>query len=70
MLCDLSLYGGSMSVDKDLMDEAYGGVYGSNRDVLRGRVEVPAGLQPAMGGITAVRVEAERDVGWSWGGRG
>ncbi|PNW76262.1 hypothetical protein CHLRE_12g541600v5 [Chlamydomonas reinhardtii] len=53
MLCDLSLYGGSMSVDKDLMDEAYGGVYGSNRDVLRGRVEVPAGLQPAMGGITA-----------------
>ncbi|KAG2433751.1 hypothetical protein HXX76_008113 [Chlamydomonas incerta] len=53
MLCDLSLYGGSMSVDRDLMNDAYGGVYGSNRDVLRGRVELPTGLGPAMGGITS-----------------
>ncbi|KAG2433752.1 hypothetical protein HXX76_008114 [Chlamydomonas incerta] len=53
MMCDLSLYGGHMSVDKDLMNEAYGSVYGTNQDVLRGRVELPVGLQPAVGGITA-----------------
>ncbi|KAG2438385.1 hypothetical protein HYH02_010840 [Chlamydomonas schloesseri] len=53
MLCDLSLYGGSMTVDKDLMSEAYGGVYGTNRDVLKGRVETPSSLHAAVGGITA-----------------
>ncbi|PNH11777.1 hypothetical protein TSOC_001338 [Tetrabaena socialis] len=51
MILDLSLYGGTLSVDKEVMAAMYGpGV--DPLDVLRGKVEVPDNLRSAMGAIT------------------
>ncbi|GLC68181.1 hypothetical protein PLESTF_000657400 [Pleodorina starrii] len=48
MLCDISLYGGTISVDREAMAAAYGESYCGPVEVLRGKVEVPASLKEKM----------------------
>ncbi|PNW76263.1 hypothetical protein CHLRE_12g541550v5 [Chlamydomonas reinhardtii] len=51
MICDLSLYGGAMNVERTLMKEVYG-ASASAHSCLQGKTETPEGLRTAMAHIT------------------
>ncbi|KAG2433750.1 hypothetical protein HXX76_008112 [Chlamydomonas incerta] len=53
MICDMSLYGGAMRVERDLMKEAYG-ASASAHNCLQGKTETPESLKTAMAQITKI----------------
>ncbi|KAG2491560.1 hypothetical protein HYH03_010129 [Edaphochlamys debaryana] len=52
MVCDFSLYGGSLGVDKALLDEMYGGGVEA-KDVLGGKVPTPEAFKGAVDAISS-----------------
>ncbi|GLI64661.1 hypothetical protein VaNZ11_007989 [Volvox africanus] len=53
MVCDISLYGGTLCVDHEAMVEAYGKEYSGPIEVLRGKVAVPESLSGSVAEINA-----------------
>ncbi|GIL49569.1 hypothetical protein Vafri_5909 [Volvox africanus] len=53
MVCDISLYGGTLCVDREAMVEAYGTEYSAPIEVLCGKVAVPESLKGSMADINA-----------------